>query len=185
MRDPEQFDAFYKDARDRLLVQTFALTGDLSSSRRSVRDAFVVAWHHWRKVALLDDPETSVRPTAWRLAQRRHTARMWHRERQLPDDVLVISEALAKLPTAQRRTLVLTQLAAVSMPQMAREVGLTLEQAERELQLGATQLSLLLDVPASGLRSVFERLGSAVVERVQWPRAPIVRRAGAARRRSH
>ena len=80
MRDPEQFDAFYKDARERLVVQTFALTGDLAASRRAVRDAFIVAWHHWRKNVRLDDPETVVRPHAWRLAQRRHTARVWHRD---------------------------------------------------------------------------------------------------------
>ena len=42
MRDPEKFDVFYQDARERLLAQTFALTGDLAASRRAVRDAFVV-----------------------------------------------------------------------------------------------------------------------------------------------
>ncbi len=31
MRDPNEFDAFYKDARERLLLQTFALTGDLGA----------------------------------------------------------------------------------------------------------------------------------------------------------
>ena len=30
---PDEFDAFYKDARDRLLLQTYALTGDLPASR--------------------------------------------------------------------------------------------------------------------------------------------------------
>lgn len=185
MRDPEQFDAFYKDARERLLVQTFALTGDLVASRRAVRDAFVVAWHHWRKNVRLDDPETVVRPHAWRLAQRLHTARVWHRDQGLSLEVQEILEALGKLSVAQRKTLVLTQLTAVSMPQMAREVGLPLESAERELQAGAAQLSIALNVPTAGLRSVFETIAGAVDDSVGWPRTTIIRRAGAARRRTH
>ena len=71
----------------RLLLQTYALTGDLGASRAAVRDAFVVAWHHWRKVSRLDDPENAVRPNAWRHAQRRHTARLWHREKGLDPEV--------------------------------------------------------------------------------------------------
>ena len=52
-----------------LLVQTYALTGDLPASRSAVRDAFVAAWHHWRKVSRLEDPESWVRPHAWQHAQ--------------------------------------------------------------------------------------------------------------------
>ena len=62
MRHPDEFDAFYKDARTRLLLQTYALTGDLPASRAAVRDSFVVTWHHWRKVSRLDDPEAWARP---------------------------------------------------------------------------------------------------------------------------
>ncbi len=185
MRDPEKFDDFYKDARERLLAQTFALTGDLAASRRAVRDAFVVAWHHWRKLSLLDDPESVVRPHAWRLAQRRHTARVWHRDKKIGADVKATLDALAKLSVQQRRTMILTQLAAVSMPQMAREVGVTLEVAQNELQHAATQLSLQLDVPASSLRPRFDQVSASLVDAVRWPRPSIIRRAGAARRRTH
>jgi DNA-directed RNA polymerase specialized sigma24 family protein len=185
MRDPDQFDAFYRDARERLLAQTFALTGDVAASRRAVRDAFVVAWHHWRKLAQHDDPEAVVRPHAWRLAQRRHTARVWHRDKSISADVRATLDALGKLSAQQRRALVLTQLAAVSMPQMAREVGVPLEVAERELSRGATQLSLLLEVQTPALRSHFDEVAASVAGSVRWPRASIVRRAGAARRRTH
>ncbi|MBS43307.1 MAG: hypothetical protein CMH83_09130 [Nocardioides sp.] len=185
MRDPEQFDAFYRDARERLLVQTYALTGDLAASRRAVRDAFIVAWHHWRKYGALDNPESVVRPHAWRLAQRRHTARVWHREKGVDPDVKEVLDALGKLGSHQRRALLLTQLAAVSMPEMAREIGIPLEQAERELQTGASQLSLALGCPAAMLRTRFERLAASVTGTVRWPRATILRRAGGARRRTH
>ena len=49
MNRPDEFDAFYKETRSRLLLQTYALTGDLPASRSAVRDTFVVAWHHWRE----------------------------------------------------------------------------------------------------------------------------------------
>ncbi len=187
MRDPEKFDAFYKDARERLLVQTFALTGDLAASRRAVRDAFIVTWHHWRKLSKLGDPETVVRPQAWRLAQRHHTARVWHRDKQISPDVKATLDALGKLSTHQRSALILTQLAAVSLPQMAREVGVTREVVERDLQQAVSQLSLQLDVSAAAMRPLFDAITAAVVatDDSPWPRATIIRRAGAARRRTH
>ena len=83
MKRADEFDAFYKDARSRLLLQTYALTGDLPAARSAVRDSFIVAWHHWRKVSRQDDPEVWVRPYAWTHAQRRHTARIWHRDKSL------------------------------------------------------------------------------------------------------
>ncbi|QCW50162.1 hypothetical protein FE634_06615 [Nocardioides dongxiaopingii] len=185
MRQPDEFDEFYKDARDRLLAQTYAMTGDLGASRRAVRDAFAVAWQRWRKLSRLERPEDVVRPHAWRLAQRRHTARVWHRERDIDPDVRATLDALGKLSTPQRKALVLTQLAAVSMPQMAREIGLTLERAEIELQAGTTALSLEREVQASELRAVFDALATSVQDRGRFPRAPIVRRTGNTRRRGH
>ena len=64
----DEFDAFYKNARTALLQQTFALTGDLPASRSAVRDAFVAAWHHWRKVSRLEDREAGC--DRWRGATR-------------------------------------------------------------------------------------------------------------------
>ncbi len=184
MRDPDLFDTFYKDVRERLLLQTYALTGDLAASRAAVRDSFIVAWHHWRKVSALDDPEESVRPQAWRHAQRRHTARLWHRDKNIDPEVKATLDALAKLTITQRRALLLTQLASVTMPQMAREIGLPLDDAERELQTAVSQFSLYRDVPAAQLRSAFDAL-IPMVEDARWPRGSIIRRAGSARRRTH
>ncbi|WP_232680437.1 hypothetical protein, partial [Nocardioides sp. R-C-SC26] len=183
MRDSARFDAFYRDARDRLLVQTFALTGDSEAARRAVQQAFVVAAHHWRKLERMDDPETVVRPHAWRLAQRRASTRLFHRERTADPQSAAIVEALGNLPTAQRKALLLTQFAAVTMEQMAREIGLPLEQAERELQHGAAQLSLTLEVPVAGLRAAFDHLGTTTT--APWPRTTIIERSGTRRRRAH
>ncbi|MCW2853291.1 MAG: polymerase sigma factor, partial [Nocardioides sp.] len=175
MRDPDAFDAFYRDAGERLLLQTYALTGDLTAARSAVRDSFIVAWHHWRRISRLGDPEAAVRPHAWRHAQRRHTARLWHRDKMIDPDVKATLDALATLTVLQRKALLLTQLASVSMPEMAREIGVPLEQAERELQSGAAQFALARDVSAAEIPLQFEGL-SQVVSGVRFPRPPIVRR---------
>lgn len=184
MKDPEEFDRFYKDVRDRLLLLTYCLTGDLPSSRAAVRDAFVVAWHHWRKVSRLEDPEAWVRVRASANAQRRHTAKLWHREKGLDPEVKATLDALGKLTFAQRRMLLLTELSTATMPEIAREVGLPRTDSERELQTATSRFAMAREVPTTGLRAVFEPV-RAHVEGGRWPRATIVRRAGATRRRTH
>src|SRR5215217_208278 len=147
MQDPAEFDEFYKSTRTRLLQQTFALTGDLPASRSAVRDAFVAAWHHWRKVSRLDDPESWVRPLAWRHAQRRHSARIFHRDRKLEPEVRATLDALATLPLVQRKVLLLTHLTDMPMPDIAREAGLAVTDAEARLQTATAQLSMAREVP--------------------------------------
>lgn len=184
MSDAELFDAFYAGARDRLLAQAFALTGDLPASRGAVRDSFIAAWHRWPKVRRLDDPEAWVRPHVWTHAQRRHTARIWHRDRKLDPGLRATLDALAKLPVAGRKALLLTQLTTASRQEMAREVGLPLDEAERRLQTATTQFSLQREVPTTAVRPMLEALSEHCTDQ-RWPRAPIIRRAGAARRRTH
>ncbi len=184
MKDPEEFDAFYKDARARLLLQAYALTGDLPAARSSVRDGFVLAWHHWRKVARTGSAEAWVRPHVWQHAHRRHTARVWHREKGLDPELHATLEALGQLSTTQRRVLLLAHLASTSMPDLAREVGMTDEAAARALQHATAQFSLHRAAPSTQTALLLRRL-SSVTDEVRWPRASIVRRAGTTRRRTH
>lgn len=184
MRDPDQFDEFYRDVRTRLLLLTYCLTGDLSSSRAAVRDAFVVTAHHWRKVRRLEDPEAWVRVRACAHAQRRHTAKLWHREKGLDPEVKATLDALGKLPLVQRKMLLLTELTAASLAEIAREVGLPRPEAERELQSATSQFSVLRAVPTTSIRTLFDPV-RAHVEDGRWPRSTIIRRSGAARRRTH
>ncbi|UFN43940.1 SigE family RNA polymerase sigma factor [Nocardioides okcheonensis] len=184
MRSPETFDAYYVETRTRLLHEAYALTGDAPAARAAVRDAFVVAWHHWRKVALLDDRDAYVRPLALRRARRRHTARIWHRDKALAPETRLTLDALAKLPARQRELLVLNGLSALSLSDMGREVGLPRAEVERELQTATSQFSLHRDVPTTEVSRLLHDLAEPL-ESVRWPRATAVRRAGAARRRTH
>ena len=134
MRSPETFDAYYVETRTRLLHEAYALTGDAPAARAAVRDAFVVAWHHWRKVGQLDDRDAYVRPLALGRARRRHTARIWHRDKSLDPEARSTLDALSKLSSRQRELLVLNGLSALTLSDMARAVGLPRADAEREPQ---------------------------------------------------
>src|SRR4051794_24849248 len=184
MSDAERFDAFYAATRDRMLVLAFALTGDLPASRGAVRDTYIAAWHHWSKVKRLDDPESWLRPHVWSHAQRRHTARIWHRDRRIDPGLRATLDALAKLPVTSRKALLLTQLTATSRHEMAREVGLPLVEAEQRLQSATTQFSLQREVPSASVRTLLDALTAHCTDQ-RWPRATIIRRAGTTRRRTH
>ena len=182
--DQDGFESFYKEVRGRLLLQTFALTGDLQASQKAVRDAMVVAWHHWRKVSRLENPEDYARPLAWSRAQRRSTARWWARQKGLEPDAKSTLDSLAKLSLLQRKVLLLTHLTAAPLDQMAREVGATRTTVERELQTASAQFAVHRAAASTGIRELLEGLESEV-ESVRWPRPSILMRAGSARRRSH
>lgn len=184
MRDPEDFDAFYASTRERLLLQTYAMTGDLTAAQAAVEDAYVAAWQHWRKVSRSPDPEAWIRPLAWRLAHRRETARMWHREKTDDPELIATLEALGSLSGNQRRMLVLNHLAQGSMADFAREVGIAPEVAARELQSASARYATTRTVPSPMIVRSFAPLRAPVAAK-RWPRATIVRRAGATRRRTH
>ncbi len=182
MRNPDAFDAFYKTSRDRLLLQTYALTGDLPASRSAVRDAFVAAWHHWRKVGRKRDPEAWLRPNAWAQAQRRHTARPWHRDKTLDPELRATLDALGRLSNQQRRMLLLARLAGVQTTDAAREIGLTQAAAERLLESATTAYTYARGSDPEQTRGELEAL-SGVLAGTAFPRSTIIRRAGTARRR--
>ncbi len=183
MMDPTRFDAFYTDARQRLLHQTYALTGDQRAAQLAVRDAFIGAWHHWGKVSRHPDPEGWVRPLAWSHAQRRHGARIWHRDKAADAEQTATHEALSKLPVNQRRVLLLAHLTTGSMDELAREVGLPLVDAERELQSATSAFSTHRELDSTAIRGALEALADPLTD-TRWPRATIIRRAGTTRRRT-
>lgn len=184
MIQPDQFDAFYKQVRTRLLLQAYALTGDLPAARSAVRDAFVVTWHHWRKVSRLPDPEGWVRPLAWSHAHRRHTARIWHRDKNLAADAKATLAALGKLSYSQRKALLLERLTDLPAADRARELGVPRAEADRQLQRATERFLAQREVEPEQVPALFEELGALVTD-TPWPRSSIIRRSGASRRRWH
>ena len=184
MRSPETFDAYYVETRARLLHEAYALTGDAPAARAAVRDAFVVTWHHWRKVGVLEDRDGYVRPLAFRRARRRHTARIWHRDKSLDAEARTTLDALSRLTTRQREVLVLNALSSLTLSDIGRMVGLPRADAERELQTASSQFALHRDVATTEIRRLLDDLAGPLAS-MRWPRATVIRRAGAARRRTH
>ncbi|MDP3893281.1 hypothetical protein, partial [Nocardioides sp.] len=183
MKDPTTFDEFYQGSRARLLLQGYALTGDLPAARSAVRDAFVIAWHHWRKVSRLEDPEAWVRPHAWSHAQRRHTARIWHRDKSLDPETRSTLDALGELTTTQRR-LLMARITPIPLDVLAREINLPLHDATEELETAAARFALHRGIDRLEVRETLGRL-ETVVSTARLPRPSIIRRAGTARRRTH
>ncbi len=184
MSREESFDSFYQSTRRAVLHQAFALTGDLAAAQSAVRDAYISAWHHWRKVASLDDREAWVRVRAWQQAQRRHRGRLWHRNKGLTDDHRRILDGLSKLGTAQRRALLLVELTGLSLAVAARELGVTQDVAARQHQAAAPALAAHLETEPARLRAELLRLDD-VLDQAVLPRGSIVRRAGQKRRQVH
>lgn len=182
--DPQAFEAFYKNVRARLLLQTWALTGDLAAAQKGVRDALVITWHHWAKVSRLEDPESWVRPQAWSHAQRRHAARPFHRERNVEPEIRATLQALGKLHLLPRKILLLAHLTTLPLDQLAREVGVPQARVEKELQSATAALSLERGVPTTHILGLFEPM-SHEIEHTRWPRTTILTRAGSNRRRLH
>lgn len=180
------FETFYKDVRGRLLLQTWALTGDLAAAQKAVRDGLVIGWHHWRKLRRLDavDREDWVRPVAWARAQRRRTVPHLNRTKGLSDEVKATLSALGKLSITQRKVLLLAHLSSVSLEHLAREVGITRARAERELQAATAAFSQTRDVAPTEILPLFEPMAAIVAEQ-RWPRTTILTRAGSTRRRTH
>lgn len=184
MPTAEEFDEFYVSTRRGLVLQTFALTGDLSASRSAVRDAYVAARHHWAKVGRDADPEAWVRPRALAAAQRRHTVRPWHKERHVDEDQAATLEALHELNDVQRRTLVLTHLTTLPLEQIAREIGLPLTKISVQFDEASAAVATALGCEPHELGARLDRLGAAA-DTVKLPRPPIIRRNGMRRRRNH
>ena len=78
----------------------------------------------------------------------------------------------------------LNALSALSLTDIGRMVGLPRSDAERELQTATSQFALHRDVPTTEVPRLLQDLAEPL-EAIRWPRATVIRRAGAARRRTH
>ncbi|MCW2779201.1 MAG: SigE family polymerase sigma factor [Frankiales bacterium] len=156
----EAFDAFYADRAPALVRQLHAQTGDLGEAQDCVQEAFARAWQRWDRLAQYDVPEAWVRQVAWRLAVSRFrragsAARALRRHGPPPDvpavsaDRVALVAALARVPAAQRRAVVLHHVAGLSVQEVAEETGVPVGTVKARLSRGRTALAALLSEETS------------------------------------
>ncbi|MGN6161222.1 MAG: RNA polymerase sigma factor, partial [Marmoricola sp.] len=129
----DPFDELYLALRRRLLLQCLAFTGDLSASRAGVRDAFIAARQQWRRVGVLDAPETWIRQRAMNAAQRHHVPHRRRAQSGLNEHQSAVLAALAELKDTDRKALVLHHLGALEVAAVGRDLALTEASARRRL----------------------------------------------------
>lgn len=188
MSRADAYAAFYRDSRARLLVQVYAYCGDTEVAQRALSDAYVAAAHHWRKLALLPDPDPWMRERAFRAthsAQNRARKPWYVRAKKTADehrDLLLVLQSLAPV---DRQLLILRWLAGHDQALAARESGLTDEAATASLQASADHLRCVAadpspDAISSALASLRHDLTAEPAEL-----ASRLRREGNRRRHTH
>jgi RNA polymerase sigma-70 factor, ECF subfamily len=137
-------DELYASNYGRLVVQVFAITGNLADAEDAVQEAFARASVRWRRIGGYDSPEAWVRRVALNLAftGRRRARRLLEVLSRapapapappLPADSLGLVEALKALPLPFRQVLVLHYLADLPVERVAGELGITVGTAKSRL----------------------------------------------------
>lgn len=156
-----EFDEVYAAHFGDLTVQLYAYFGDRQEAQDVVQEAFCRALARWKTVATYDDPVAWVRRVAWNLAvsrwRRARTAlnfvrRQRPEEPQLagpsPERVALVA-ALATLPPAQRRAVVLRYLADLPVAEIAHREGVPEGTVKSWLHRGRTSLAAQLNAPGT------------------------------------
>lgn len=149
---PELYDASY----GRLVLQLFALCGDLADAEDAVQEAFVKAIGKGRAFESVLNPEAWLRTVAvnhqrnsWRHAKvvRRFSSTVPGRQSipELTPDHVAVVRALGELDPDQRRVLVLRYLADLGTAEIALELGVPEGTVKSRLSRGRDRLAPLLD----------------------------------------
>lgn len=133
--DAAGFDELYAAHYADLTVQLYAYFGDRQEAQDIAQEAFCRALARWSAVSTYDDPVAWVRRVAWNLAvskwRRARTALSFLRRQRVVEpqvdgptpDRLDVMAALATLPGAHRRAMVLRYLADMSVAEIADREG--------------------------------------------------------------
>jgi RNA polymerase sigma-70 factor (sigma-E family) len=159
--DREMVRLVYVASYQRLVVQLYAVTGDLAEAQEVVQDAFVQALAAPRRLRHIDNPEAWLRTVAVNLARtrsrrRRILNRVLRRVDAPPPVVpgtspehVALMAAVRNLPTGQRLAVALHYLADQPVDQVARTLGVSVGTVKSRLARGRAALAVLLDDPAS------------------------------------
>ena len=148
----ELYDASY----GRLVLQLFALCGDLADAEDAVQEAFVKAIGKGRAFDRVQNPEAWLRTVAlnhqrnsWRHAKvvRRFVTTVPGRQTapELGPDHVAVVRALAELDPDQRQVVVLRYLADLGTAEIAHELGVPEGTVKSRLARGRGRLAPLLD----------------------------------------
>lgn len=150
----QQFDAFYTARFRPLAAQIAVYLGDRSEAEDITQEAFCRAWRQWSAIGADGDPIGWLHTVAYRLAAsrwRRLKVALAHRHRQRPLDVappdparVDLMDALAGLPDAQRRAIVLHYLADLSVEDIAGREGVATGTVKSWLHRGRGRLATAL-----------------------------------------
>ncbi len=156
MVDRPALDELYNASYRRLVVQLYAICGDLSDAEDAVQEGFVAALRKRRQLAKVQNPEAWVRTTAinhlrsrWRHAAvvRKYQPRV--PGPQLPIEVgpeyVAIVTALGQVDAGQREAVVLHYLADMGTAEVAAELGISEGTVKSRLFRARERLASLLD----------------------------------------
>jgi RNA polymerase sigma-70 factor (sigma-E family) len=127
------FDEFYRATSRRLLRYAFALCADLGTAQDLAQEAYVRAWQRWPRIGEYENPEAWLRLVVTRLSTdrlRRLTLHGRISRLRAPDpvpepsvDTVMLTEALKRLPAAQRRAAALYYVMDIPVAEIAAETG--------------------------------------------------------------
>jgi RNA polymerase sigma factor (sigma-70 family) len=154
--DTEDLDGLYHASYRRLVVQLFAICGDLGDAEDAVQEAFVTAIRKHRELARVANPEAWLRTVAvnrlragWRHAAvvRKYQPAVPGPQSDVevgPEHVAIVT-ALARLDADQRQVVVLHHLADLGTAAIAVELGVPEGTVKSRLARARGRLALLLD----------------------------------------
>lgn len=146
----------YHASYSRLVLQLFAICGDLTDAEDAVQEAFVKAIGQGRGFVKVQNPEAWLRTVAmnhqrnsWRHRKvvRKFMGTLPPRENapELGPDHVAVVRALAELDPDQREVIVLHYLADLGVAQIAHELGVPEGTVKSRLSRGRERMTPLLD----------------------------------------
>jgi RNA polymerase sigma-70 factor, ECF subfamily len=153
MSGDDDFTDFYHATYASLVVQLFAVTGNLHDAEDVAQEAFARACVRWQRLRAYDIPAAWVRRVAFNLAlhgRRRAYRALGLRDRLGPPahtpalsvEHVALVEALAKLPLRHRQVLVLHYLADLPVEQIAHDLGIAVGTAKSRLSRAREALAV-------------------------------------------
>lgn len=170
----DEFTSFYSATAHDALRVTYALCGDRQVALEATTDAYRRAWRDWAKIRDRS-PLAYVRNEAWKLtAVSRGTHPLRRRHEEGADTELL--DALADLPSDQRRLIVLLTLGDTDLEQASREVGVTAEDGIEAVTTALTRLEKEMGQPLDALERRTQALGT-VTGQLEMPPSAVIRQA--------